>query len=219
MKEQDPFYIGYMPQAPAAIGGWLKKYILLLLILPLLVGSLLVLNQKPYAATVFEFGQPRQFTGVILEHPYPMLSVNRPGLTEGQDQSHYYLVAFGKHGASEATAGLHGKQVSLTGTLIYRDNQTMIELAPGPIEVVGTGEISEAKDTATQVELIGEIVDSKCFLGVMNPGEAKTHKACAIRCVAGGIPPLLVSRQSSGEVRYFLLTGPGGKPVNQQVLN
>jgi hypothetical protein len=32
------------------------------------------------------------------------------------------------------------------------------------------------------VELTGEIVDSKCFLGVMVPGSGKTHKECASLC-------------------------------------
>jgi len=37
--------------------------------------------------------------------------------------------------------------------------------------------------------LVGEIVDSKCFLGVMNPGQLTTHRACAIRCISGGVRP------------------------------
>jgi hypothetical protein len=44
--------------------------------------------------------------------------------------------------------------------------------------------------------LIGEIVDSKCYLGVMNPGALIPHRACAIRCISGGIPPVLLVRQS-----------------------
>jgi hypothetical protein len=27
--------------------------------------------------------------------------------------------------------------------------------------------------------LTGEIVDSKCYLGVMNPGQGKVHRDCA----------------------------------------
>ena len=38
--------------------------------------------------------------------------------------------------------------------------------------------------------LIGEIVDSKRYLGVMNPGNGKVHRDCAVRCLSGGIPPI-----------------------------
>ena len=41
------------------------------------------------------------------------------------------------------------------------------------------------------MDVKGEIVDPKCFFGVMKPGEGKPHKDCAIRCILGGIPPVL----------------------------
>ena len=41
---------------------------------------------------------------------------------------------------------------------------------------------------ADNVTLKGEIIDPKCYLGAMKPGGGKTHKACAMRCIAGGIP-------------------------------
>jgi len=51
----------------------------------------------------------------------------------------------------------------------------------------------------------------------MNPGNAKTQKACAIRCIAGGIPPMLL--QCSQPPRYYLLTGLDGKAINGEVLD
>jgi hypothetical protein len=62
-------------------------------------------------------------------------------------------------------------------------------------------------------------VDSKCYLGVMNPGQLTTHRACALRCISGGIPPVLLVRQTNGNPLYFLLVSSDGKPVNKQVLN
>src|SRR5262249_17489064 len=67
--------------------------------------------------------------------------------------------------------------------------------------------------------VVGEIVDSKCFLGVMNPGRLTPHRACAIRCISGGIPPVLLVRQKDGSVNHLLLVSDKGKPVNQQVLD
>jgi len=53
----------------------------------------------------------------------------------------------------------------------------------------------------------------------MNPGQLTTHRACAIRCISGGIPPVLLVRQTNGAPLYFLLVSPGGRPVNKQVLD
>jgi len=65
----------------------------------------------------------------------------------------------------------------------------------------------------------GEIVDSKCYIGVMNPGQLIAHRACAILCVKGGIPPVLVVRSKEGPAGYLLLASAEGKPLNQQVLD
>jgi hypothetical protein len=53
--------------------------------------------------------------------------------------------------------------------------------------------------------LAGEIVDYKCFLGAMKPGDGKTHKACAALCISGGIPPMLVSFDERGTRTYTVL--------------
>ena len=41
--------------------------------------------------------------------------------------------------------------------------------------------------------LRGEIIDPKCFAGAMKPGEGKPHKACAVLCLRGGIPPMFLT--------------------------
>ena len=68
------------------------------------------------------------------------------------------------------------------------------------------------------VEVTGEIVDSKCFLGVMVPGSGKTHKECASLCLRGGIPPALYAQDRSGHSSLLLLTGPTGEPIGAQAL-
>lgn len=75
-----------------------------------------------------------------------------------------------------------------------------------------------ATESLGRHRFIGEIVDSKCYLGVMNPGATKTHKSCAIRCVSGGIPPVLMVRDEHGRASYLMLVNEQGKSVNEQVL-
>ena len=65
------------------------------------------------------------------------------------------------------------------------------------------------------VTVEGEIVDSKCYLGVMNPGQGKVHRDCAARCLSGGIPPLLIS-SDTGE--QLLLVDLAGRALDHDVL-
>ena len=79
------------------------------------------------------------------------------------------------------------RDVTLKGTLIYRRNQTMIETKP---EWIHANEKTSAPAAVPQAialgrqTLTGEIVDSKCFMGVMNPGQLAPHRACDALCSA-----------------------------------
>jgi hypothetical protein len=63
-----------------------------------------------------------------------------------------------------------------------------------------------------RVTVNGEIVDSKCWLGVMRPGDGHIHKACASICILGGIPPMFVTR-ADGVPSVMLLTLPDGSAI------
>jgi hypothetical protein len=98
----------------------------------------------------------------------------------------------------------------------------MVEAIPDSIKIAGRQlppppgleTISLGKQT-----FVGEIVDSKCYLGVMNPGQLIPHRDCAILCISGGIPPMLFVRQKIGPPIYLLLASADNQPVNQQVLD
>ena len=98
----------------------------------------------------------------------------------------------------------------------------MIETKPEwiqPAERVSTTNAPPRSVSLGKQTLIGEIVDSKCFLGVMNPGQLAPHRACAIRCISGGCPPVLLVRQKEAPPQYLLLVSAEGNPVNKQVLD
>ena len=69
------------------------------------------------------------------------------------------------------------------------------------------------------MRLAGEIVDGKCYLGVMNPGEGKVHRDCAARCIAGGAPPLLAVAGGPPRGRLVSLAGSRGESIHAQVLD
>ena len=91
----------------------------------------------------------------------------------------------------------------------------MVEIDPKTITVMESAGNSgqETTDLGTAT-LTGEIVDSKCYLGVMNPGRGKVHRDCAARCLSGGIPPALLT--STGEI--VLLVNHDGKPFAHDAL-
>ena len=159
----------------------------------------------------------KSFEGVVSATPFPRLLVDRP---ESDSRSSYLLVSTGKFGAQDVAREHDGKRVRLDGTLVYNGAATMLELVDGSIEVLGdaTG-MPPADERLGTRELVGEIVDSKCWLGVMQPGRLKTHRSCAIRCIAGGIPPLFVVTTYGDAVEALVLVGADGRAINDEILD
>jgi hypothetical protein len=94
----------------------------------------------------------------------------------------------------------------------------MLELLEPPIEVAGNAPAPPPAVEHESVILRGEIIDPKCFLGAMKPGDGKTHKACATLCLEGGIPPMFVERTGASSIRYHLLVGPDGTALTGEAL-
>jgi len=219
---EEEFYVGYMPKAPKGQGRFLMMVVLLLLLLAPLLAWQIARSQNAFGPGTFEYGVVRPYEGWVVEEPFPMLRLERPfGKTE-EAFSLYTLVLFGKRNAAEMVAGLQGKKVFLEGTLIHRDDQVMIEVVSDSLKILDQETQPNSGPVGvemSEVVLLGEIVDSKCFLGVMKPANLKPHKACAIRCISSGIPPVLVVRDGRDTPRYFLLATADGKSINKDILH
>jgi hypothetical protein len=210
-SDNEEFYIGYAPRPPRRIARTISRAVVGLNALAAAVALVLLFAQRPFARSTFEFQQYREFTGEMELKPYPALLVVRPG---GKEYSRYLLVAPGKHGADAEVRSFAGEAVQLRGSLIYRDGQTMVELVPGSVQALRKEPAAVSFATLGEVTLTGEIVDSKCFLGVMNPGRTKAHRDCAARCISGGIPPAFVTADG-----FYLLVGGDGRAVQHEVLD
>ncbi len=221
----DEFYIGYLPSPPPGVARRIRRAVGALLAGAAALAALLAAAQRPFAPAVFEFGQPREFSGRLAAQPVPLLWLLRPGRTGAvaKPLSGYLLVGPGKHGAEALVAGLAGRAVRLRGSLVYRQGATMIEVVPGTLQASPAEEplfppVPRPEPQGT-ISLRGEIVDGKCFLGVMNPGSGKPHRDCAVRCLSGGAPPLLLVREASGAARTVLLIGPRGRAIGREMLD
>jgi hypothetical protein len=208
------FYVGYLPKMPPGIRRRVRIAVAAMILLAIAGAALFAASQKKFAESYFEFGKPAEFAGTIALQPFPTLSPTGPAMPGESQGVPYLLVAPGKHGADALLAGWDGKQVRLRGTLIHRFEGRMIELEPASIAEAGKSPRNRGawKDLG-EATLSGEIVDTKCFLGVMNPGEGKVHRDCAARCLSGRIPPALVTTDIDGTHRILLLVGEDGKPL------
>jgi hypothetical protein len=115
------------------------------------------------------------------------------------------------------------KTLKIRGTLIYHEGKAALELTEETDALLSvTKPVTPTVPTVVQslgsVSMQGEITDPKCFLGVMKPGDGRPHRSCAIRCVAGGIPPLLYVNNGHGQRNGYVLVGAQGEPINDQVL-
>ncbi len=205
--DADEFYVGYQAAAPPGIARFSRASVAAIVLFALALVGGFALAQRSFHPAGFDYGSNSTVVGVVRANPYPVLEVPRAGQASGV--SRYLLAAAGKRGAQ--VAGLDGRLVRATGPLAYRGNLTVLEIA-------STEAIDSAVPPAgTPVSvgsfgLVGEIVDSKCYGGVMSPGEGKTHRACAARCLSGGLTPLLVVQDSAGARLEMVVLDRQGRP-------
>jgi hypothetical protein len=229
---KNEFYIGWMKDAPNNIGAFIKKYILVLLPIVIILGVLLALAQKKFGKGTFEFGTLTEVRGVYFAKPIPNLKVmNGKDIWGNASYITIPLIGYGKFGVDgvindierQQHVVLDGKAVTIKGTLLYNDGKILMQVDGNDqpvnnIAVAGAekSELLASKDAGT-VQLKGEIVDPKCFFGVMKPGEGKPHKDCAIRCILGGIPPVLRVNNTDGTINYYFIVGTNGERMNKAV--
>ena len=213
----EEFFIGWQGKAPEKTGRFLKMLTVAAVVIAVGVAAVLPALQRTVSEDArFEFGNLREFSGILVKEPVPMLI--------GDEQVVYFLVNPLKHGFdAELAAKHHLKRVTMKGTRIYRSDQEMIEAVPSSVQATDAPAASShplgAIGDLGEATLKGEIVDSKCYLGVMNPGNLKPHRACAINCIQGGIPPVLLVRDREGQASYVLLVDEDGGSLNAEILN
>ena len=176
--EQPSIYVNYLP-TPRRVRRALRIAVPALL-WALIVPALLWARAQPDpGAGVWEDAREREFVGTYIASPYPMLAADDTG--DGR-AGVMLLVQTGKRAAGNVPAERDGARIRLRGWRLQRLGRTMIELLPETAP-----EVLAPADPAARLSnrpvgpraVRGEIVDSKCCVCSMKPGEAKAHKACA----------------------------------------
>ena len=235
MTPNDDFYIGYLANAAESVKKTTKLVIVTLCMVIPMIAIILVISQRGFSTGTFELGNLTELEGLVHMEPYPGITI-----ISGKDiygnliYQSILLVGYGKFGATsileeiEKKVGrnLHEAVVKLSGTLIYNDGKTLFELTKQADSYVSHSldlnkyevMVKQPIEKYGTVELKGEVIDPKCYFGVMKPGEGKPHRSCAVRCISGGIPPMLAVQNEQGESNYYILLGHDYEQINDQVL-
>lgn len=217
-RSTDEFFVGYLP-VPPRLRRFLWGVALGLAVLFLGLASLGALQRSP--GTAFgKTGWGEEVTGLVVVDPYPMLvTVDESGAVE-----HMLLAGGGKFGPSRRVAEKEGEVVTLKGNRFRRDGRSLLEVGGSPKEgslapaALATLQ-GAARRRVADVVLKGQIMDAKCYHGRMRPGEGRMHRACAQYCIHGGIPPILVTRDETGQATHYLLETAEGGRANEQVFD
>jgi hypothetical protein len=167
------------------------------------VGTVLVFAQAPFAPARFDYGVERTFEGTIARSPYPVLFTG---------SERYLLVGPGKHGAGTDLVG----SVRIVGSVIEHGGDRALEVLRATTRSHAGARTDD--QVIGPIVLTGEVVDTKCYFGVMNPGSGKVHRDCAVRCISGGVPPGLLVRDRDGMLHTVLLAAADGRELHREVL-
>lgn len=242
------FYVGYVDETPPGIGRFARRLAFGLVGLAAAVGLGLALLLERFDEGVFEYGTVRDYSGDLLLDPHPrLLTADGPagGYLLVAVGKHGLKVDEAPNRPRQAGPT---RKIELTGTLIRNPEAAMLEVhsfelsdhlgsasgAPGDTQTGDPSLVSPGRGPAASSAsvpdganarvylrgdtLVGEIVDTKCYLGAMKPGRGKPHRDCASLCIRGGIPAALLVRTKNGERRLVHLTS-FGRPVGREVLD
>lgn len=213
-EQRKDFFVGYLPM-PEGLKPFYKWLAVVLIVVALGFAYWVSSSQKAVGKGQWLLAEEKTYQGYLSHNPYPVLHVI------GDQPETIILMSRGKHSSANLTSELDGNEVTITGFPIERGGWKLLELRDmSDVKVVNANQAYAAvSEPLGEVTLSGEIIDSKCFMGVMKPGEGKVHRACAAMCIAGGIPPMLVVNQSDGNRYGYILIGPQGQAAAELVLD
>ncbi len=220
----DEFFVGYLAMPPG-LARFARGVAWTAVIGVAAVGASLASAQRPLGQGRFEFATEKTFAGRLQTAPVAGLWLAAP---DGPAVTTFTgafspLVGTGKHGPSGTLLAAGDRNLSLQGHLIERFGKKLIEVTAETQALAAAGASAPPAPVALGRQVLrGEIVDSKCYFGVMKPGQGKVHRDCAVRCISGGAPPAFVVRSvgaTGDRTLILLLVGVDGGPIASRILD
>ncbi|MFG0259930.1 MAG: hypothetical protein ACF8LK_06210 [Phycisphaerales bacterium JB041] len=215
MPSRPPIYVGYL-HLPERHRRFVVGAACVFVCALAAAGAAIALSQRDPGDAVWDTGMERMWTGVVRMEPYPMLV--------GDDGTVRLIVGMGKFAVWDRVAPFEGMTCEVRGFALAREHRRVIELAMDDGAINATFETRQPATESAQprdgedVVVFGEIVDGKCYLGAMKPGDGKAHKACAVLCISGGLPPLVAADVPGAGRLYPLLRVDGSTELPEAVL-
>lgn len=202
-----PFFIGWMG-LPRGLRLFMAAAVTVLILSQATIAAVLYLGQPPRATGIWGDGE-QAFEGVLVIEPYPMVLL---ASADGKAARMVLLVDEWKFGLTLPADVKDGDTVAVRGYSIERDGVTVLQVS-APLDKLRSGSPLAIADLGDRT-LTGEIVDSKCWAGAMNPGDGKAHKGCGSICLLGGIPALFLPANGSG---WYVLADAKGKAMPEDI--
>jgi DMSO/TMAO reductase YedYZ heme-binding membrane subunit len=216
-EDNTEFFIGWSNDIPISISLFLKKSVITIGAVVVILALGLSNFSHELKDSKFKFGDLQVYEGILYKDPVPRLIIGNKD---------HLLVDFGKFSALKSIheyeqknqIDLDGTQVKVEGTAVTYDGRGLIELSYQVESILSHEDSSvlsnNAKTDLGFISLTGEVLDAKCFFGVMNPGEGPVHQFCASLCIQGGIPAIIFDNSKS---EYYILKGPQGSDINKKL--
>jgi nitrite reductase/ring-hydroxylating ferredoxin subunit/DMSO/TMAO reductase YedYZ heme-binding membrane subunit len=226
-KTSDNFFIGWLNNLDKPTKKALARFVFPAMLIGFIFLFSFTLLQKKIANAVYRYNEVAEYTGFVSNTPFPHILFTKGKDIFGNPVNEVLpLVNAWKFGADSLIDKWCNKENSrmatLTGTIIVRDSVKAMELTSKENSFqTPTSAISNFKPSIQKIGSItikGEIIDPKCYLGAMNPGEGKPHRSCAIRCISGGIMPMITYTENN-QNKYAVLLGENGEKINNKVLD
>ncbi len=223
----ESFFIGWIGNIDSSTAKTLKRFVFPSILIAFMFLLSFILLQKKIANSEYKYNEVATYTGMVSNSPFPHIVFTKGKDNFGNPQMEALpLVNAWKFGADQLIQNWCKKTTScvatIKGTIITRDGINAMELSDEENSFVQAKNNVDFRNITPQligdVKIIGEIIDPKCYLGAMNPGEGKPHRSCAIRCISGGIMPMITFNQS-GKKEYAVLLGMKGEKINEKVLD
>ncbi|MEO9484888.1 MAG: hypothetical protein ABJG47_15620 [Ekhidna sp.] len=220
---KDDFYIGWSDETPKSYAAKATFFFVFVLISMISIAVIYVKNQRGYIDSTYEYGVLQEFSGFLVKDPIWGLRID-----EGGEIKTIPLVGFGKMGPESTLSKMmethelkEGTMVTLRGMVFHYQGKYWMELTEKENSLVSAGGRTMLTREIKMVgyrKLEGEIVDPKCFFGVMNPAVKAVHRSCAIRCISAGMPPVLAIRENGYFVDYYFLHGKDMEDISSTIL-
>lgn len=221
------FYIGWERNAPASLRKTVRTLIIGLICGVICIAFLIAWQQRKFSTAQFEYGTLTEVRGIYQRDPVPSVKVlTKKDMFGRSEFITMPLVGYGKSGAEgvinelqqQSGVDFANREIVFRGTLIYHDGKTLLQIDRHDHPMVSIREpetiVPSVKKDLGEVQLTGEVIDPKCYFGVMKPGSGKPHRDCAVRCIEGGISPVFFTYTASGETNYYLMLDEKGQKMN-----